>query len=89
MRDGVLVGTSKVLDFPFVTVASKSGTAELGVEKANVNSWISGFFPYEKPKYAFVITLEKGSVHNNVGALTAMRLQFEWMEANTPEYFAK
>jgi penicillin-binding protein 2 len=87
MRLSVKIGTSKALDVPYVEVAGKSGTAELGTTKENVNSWITGFFPYENPHYAFVVMLEKGSVHNLIGAAAAMRKQLDWMSINTPEYF--
>lgn len=87
MRLAVTEGTSQALSVPYVEIAAKSGTAELGVEKANVNSWITGFFPYKNPKYAFAIVLEKGSVHNLIGAAAAMREILDWMNLNAPEYF--
>ncbi len=87
MRLSVTEGTSKALNVPFVEIAGKSGTAELGVSKDKVNSWITGYWPYNNPKYAFAVMLEKGSVHNLIGAAAAMRQQLDWMEANTPEYF--
>ncbi|MFA6459040.1 MAG: penicillin-binding transpeptidase domain-containing protein [Candidatus Paceibacterota bacterium] len=87
MRLSVTEGTSKALNVPFANIAGKSGTAELGVSKNKVNSWITGFWPYEKPKYAFVVIMESGSVHNLIGAAAAMRQQLDWMDANTPEYF--
>jgi len=68
------------------SVAAKTGTAELGAYKQFVNSWITGFFPYENPKYAFVIIMEKGPVANTTGALFAMRQTLDWMAINTPEY---
>ena len=87
MRLGVTEGTAKALNVPFTTIAAKSGTAELGVSKENVNSWITGFWPYENPKYAFTVMLEKGSVHNLIGAVAAMRQQLDWMRVNAKEYF--
>lgn len=87
MRLGARIGTGVALNVPYVEVASKTGTAELGVSKANVNSWVSGFFPYSNPKYAFIVMLEHGSVHNLIGAAAVMRGQLDWMNANTPEYF--
>ena len=87
MRLGTQIGTSVALNVPYVKIAGKSGTAELGVSKDKVNSWITGFWPYDDPKYAFAVTLEKGSVHNLIGAAAAMRQQLDWMNANTPEYF--
>ena len=87
MRLGVQIGTSVALNVPFVDMAGKSGTAELGVSRDNVNSWITGFWPYDDPHYAFAVTLEHGSVHNLIGAAAAMRNTVLWMGQNTPEYF--
>ena len=79
-------GTCKVLAVPGVSVAAKSGTAELGVSKQQVNSWISGFFPYENPKYAFVIMMERANVKNPFGATFVMKGTLNYMVTNTPEY---
>lgn len=87
MRLGAIEGTGKSLNVPYVEVATKSGTAELGLAKENVNSWMTGFFPYRKPHYAFAVLMEKGSVHNLIGAGAAMREVLDWMSVNTPEYF--
>lgn len=83
MRMGVVEGTGRVLAIPGVNIASKSGTAELGVKKDLMNSWITGYFPYENPKYAFVVIMEKGSIHNLHGAVFAARETIEWMRDNT------
>ena len=87
MRMGVKQGTGVSLNVPYVEIASKSGTAELGITKSNVNSWMTGYFPYNNPKYAFVVLMEKGSVHNLIGAGAAMREILDWMNIHTPEYF--
>jgi penicillin-binding protein 2 len=76
-------GTGTALNIPGVDVAAKSGTAELGVSKQLVNSLISGYFPYENPKYAFVVVMEKGDRHNPYGAVFAMKETLEWMRDNT------
>jgi len=89
MRLSTKIGTSVALNVSYVDIAGKSGTAELGVSKSKVNSWITGFWPYENPKYAFVLMLEQGSVHNLIGAAAAMRQTLDWMSVNTPEYFNK
>ncbi|MES3031107.1 MAG: penicillin-binding transpeptidase domain-containing protein [Patescibacteria group bacterium] len=87
MRMGVKEGTGTSLNVPYVEVASKSGTAELGVTKDKVNSWMTGYFPYKTPRYAFAMLMERGSVHNLIGAGAAMRETLDWMSINTPEYF--
>lgn len=87
MRLGVEEGITSALNVPYVDVAAKSGTAELGVTKALVNSWITGFFPYEDPHYAFAVIMEKGSRDNLTGAVFVMRGLLDWMSQNTPQYF--
>ena len=87
MRLSATIGTGKGLNVPYVEIASKTGTAELGVSKAKVNSWVEGFFPYKDPKYAFAIVMEKGPVHNTIGGVFVARQMFDWMNINTPEYF--
>lgn len=86
MRQAVTNGTAAALSGAAVPIAAKTGTAELGVSKRFVNSWITGFFPYENPRFAFTLVLERGPRENLVGAPAAMRQLFDWMAAHTPEY---
>ncbi len=87
MRQGVTEGgTAAGLNTSGVDVAGKTGTAELGSKKQFVNSWVIGFFPYEKPKYAFAVVMEKGPVTNLLGGTYVMRTLLDWMAINTPEY---
>lgn len=79
-------GTARALERKDVEIAAKSGTAELGESKANVNSWIAGFFPYEEPRYAFVLLMEYGPRANTVGAGSVMGKVFDWMALNRVEY---
>jgi len=87
MRQAVTNGTAQGLNVQYVKVAAKTGTAEIGTIKKKVNSWIIGFFPYEKPQYAFVVMMEQGPRNNTIGALYVMRQLLDWMNINTPEYF--
>lgn len=86
MRQVVLTGTGKGLNMDSVAIAAKTGTAELGVSKANVNSWVTGFFPYDNPKYAFTIVMEKGKRTNLIGGVAVARQFFDWMAIYKPEY---
>ena len=86
LRDSVLFGTGSALNLPYVSVAAKTGTAEVGTLKKSVNSWVIGFFPYENPRFAFAVVMEKGSPKNLIGAPYVMRQLFEWMAQETPEY---
>jgi penicillin-binding protein 2 len=86
MRQGVQSGIATALNIPGTTVSAKSGTAELGVSKARVNSWITGFWPFDKPRYAFALIMEKGPVSNLVGATSVMSQVLNFMNTKAPEY---
>ncbi|MEI6420187.1 MAG: penicillin-binding transpeptidase domain-containing protein [bacterium] len=80
-------GTAKALYIPEVTAAGKTGTAEIDEGKIKVNSWVIGFFPYEKPRYVFTIMMEKGPRSNTIGASYVMRSVLQWMAVYKSEYF--
>jgi penicillin-binding protein 2 len=86
IQDG---GTARALERADVAIAAKSGTAELGASKAHVNSWIAGYFPYEKPKYAFILMMEYGPRSNTVGAGSVMGKVFDWIAEHRKEYFVQ
>ena len=86
MRRSAMEGTAKALNVTYIEIAAKTGTAEQGVAKDRVNSWVMGFFPYEHPKYAFVILLERGPRANLFGSPGVARLIFDWMYTNNSPY---
>ncbi|MCK5095886.1 MAG: hypothetical protein KAR24_00875 [Candidatus Pacebacteria bacterium] len=87
LRQAVTDGTAKGLYLPYIKVAAKTGTAEVGISKSRVNSWAIGYFPYDDPQYAFTVMMEEGPRENTIGGLYIMRQVFDWMNIYTPEYF--
>jgi len=87
MRRSVLFGIAGALNVNAVDIAAKTGTAELGVKKDMVNSWITGFFPFAHPKYAFALVMERGPVHYSQGGPSVMRTIIDRMSIVAPEYF--
>lgn len=79
-------GTARPLERKDVAIAAKSGTAEVGVGNAYVNSWAAGFWPYEEPEYAFILMMDKAPRSNALGATRIMGDVVEWMSINRPEY---
>jgi penicillin-binding protein 2 len=88
MRKTVILngGTARSLERSDVAIAAKSGTAEIGAGNAYVNSWAAGFWPYEEPKYAFILMMDKAPRSNALGATRIMGDVVEWMSVNRPEY---
>ncbi len=68
MRDGVTqdYGLSRSLNNLPVSVASKTGTAEIGIQNY-YNAWSSAFAPYENPQIVIVVIAENV---NGLGAVT-------------------
>ena len=88
MRMAVTGGTAAAVNMPFMQVAGKTGTAQVGAANQFMNSWIIGFYPYESPRYAFAVVLERAPAGTGVGAPAAMNAFLWWMEQHAPEYLA-
>jgi penicillin-binding protein 2 len=78
-------GTARPLERKDVDIAAKSGTAELGTTNARVNSWVAGYFPYESPRYAFILFMENGPRANTLSAGRVMSWVFDWIAEHRPE----
>jgi penicillin-binding protein 2 len=88
MRLGATEGTSIGLnDLSFVKLSGKTGTAQLGFHNEWYNSWAVGYFPYDKPKYAYVVVMERGSSGNSVGGIFVMHQFLRELHKTAPEYF--
>ena len=86
MRMGVVDGIATAVKFDSVHVAAKTGTAQIGVHNEFVNSWMIGFFPYEHPRYAYAMVLERGPQHTTMGSPAAMGQFLSWLQQNAPYY---
>jgi penicillin-binding protein 2 len=88
MRQGVQEGTSIGLnDLSFVHLAGKTGTAQLGFHNEFYNAWAVGFFPYEHPKYVYVVVMEHGPSGNALGGIYVIHQFLQNLHAVAPEYF--
>lgn len=87
MRMVVTDGSGQLLKYLPFSIAVKTGTAQVGIQKKNVNAWMVGFFPFENPRYAFVFLMEHGPGGEAVvGASRAALPFFTWMAETVPEY---
>lgn len=88
MRIGVTEGTSIGLsDMSFVQPAGKTGTAQLGLHNEYYNSWAVGFWPYNNPKYVYVVLMDHGPAGNAIGGIYAVHGALETLHSTAPEYF--
>ncbi len=84
VHEGLLLdvtdGTARALLMDGLSSAAKTGTAQIK-NNTRVNSWILGFFPYEKPRFAFVVLMEDGP-KITTGAVHAFRPVLDFVRAN-------
>lgn len=89
MRDTVTYGTARIIDVPYLSVAAKTGTAQVGRDNEFYNSWSVGFFPYDDPQYAFTIVMERAPETSNGSASRAMRVFLDSVEKEYPDIWEK
>ncbi len=86
MRLGVTGALAEAINLPYVSVAAKTGTAQVGAKNQYDNSWVEGFFPYDNPQYAFAVVLERGPSGTGEEAVNVMRELFDMLHAGNSVY---
>ena len=86
MRLGVTDGIAGAVNLPFVKVAAKTGTAQVGMRNESQNAWMIGFWPYDNPRYAYAVVLEKMPAGTQIGGSAVMSSFFNFMELSAPQY---
>ena len=76
-------GTGQLARLDFTKLAAKTGTAQ--APPKNPHSWITGFFPYESSKIAFVVFVEHGGSGGITGAKIAKDMLNAWRDNNAPK----
>lgn len=79
-------GTAAALNIGGISIAGKTGTAQIGDKNQFMNSWVIGFWPAENPRFAFATVLERAPAGTLSGAAPAMSSFFYWLIQNKPEY---
>lgn len=83
MRQTVTGGSAQLLNADHYALAAKTGTAQTGRDGL-LNSLLIGFFPYDKPRYAFSLVMERGEKTSN--AVQLARLLFSRIADEKKEY---
>ncbi len=86
MRQGVTSGIATAVNLPFVEVAAKTGTAQVGMRNEHQNSWMVGFWPYSNPKYAYAVVLERAPAGTLIGGSAVMSDFFHYLNEHAPQY---
>jgi len=71
MRKAVEEGTCNALVSLPVSVAGKTGTAQISGRQSDNHAWFTGFFPYDDARYVICVFLEKGG--HGVSAVTVAK----------------
>lgn len=86
MRLSVTDGIAGAVKLPYVEVAAKTGTAQVGARNEHMNSWMVGFWPVSNPRYAYAVVLEKAPAGTLIGASAATYDFFNTLNQIAPRY---
>lgn len=86
MRQTVTSALAQALNFSYLRVAAKTGTAQTGTKNQFDNSWVIGFFPYDNPQYAFAVVLERGPSGSGSQAVNVMQQLFDSLYLENSPY---
>ncbi len=88
MRQSVTSGIAQAINFSFVRVAAKTGTAQVGMKNEHQNAWMIGFWPSEAPRYAFAVVLEKAPAGTLTGGSAVMAEFLQFLNTAAPQYLS-
>lgn len=71
-------GTGQLARVDFGKIAAKTGTAQVPPKKAH--GWMTGYFPADNPKIAFVVFVEHGGSGGIAGAYVVKSMLKTWRE---------
>lgn len=74
-------GTGHKAQIPGLLIAGKTGTAEVGGDKAD-HAWFAGYVPADRPRYAFAVFLEHGGSGGKAAAPLARQIIMAMIEAD-------
>lgn len=86
MKESTRRGTARALSIAGISIAGKTGTAEVGAHKEKMHSWVVGFWPADKPRFAFAVLLENGKAGTLVGASPTMQPFFQHLVDSKSPY---
>jgi penicillin-binding protein 2 len=79
-------GTATAAQHPAMEVAGKTGTAQWGpLNNRAYVAWFTGFFPFNKPRYAFAVMIEGDPHQNQSGGGAAAPIAGEFLRKIFPE----
>lgn len=76
-------GTGQLARVDFAKLAAKTGTAQ--TPPGIAHSWMTGFFPYDHPKMAFVVFVEHGGPGGVTSAKIVKDVLTLWNDQNVPK----
>jgi penicillin-binding protein A len=77
MMKAVIVKDNPDLSIPGVSVAAKTGTAQIGVANSTMNGWMIGFAPADDPKIAVAVVVHNTDLLGSMAAGPIMKAVFE------------
>lgn len=73
MMESVMTEANPQLAIDGIKVATKTGTAQIGIDNSAIDGWAIGFAPADNPQIAVAVLVHKTDVHGSLAAGPIMR----------------
>ncbi|MDO8669236.1 MAG: penicillin-binding protein 2 [Candidatus Buchananbacteria bacterium] len=77
MRETVISGSARSLNYLPIKVAGKTGTAQWHSTKEN-HAWFTGFAPYDNPNFTITVLVEEGGEGSSIATPIAREILTYW-----------
>ena len=77
MMQGVVTKENPQLALDGISVAAKTGTAQIGVDGESIDGWVIGFAPAEDPKIAIAVVVHNTDLYGSLAAGPIMRAMMQ------------
>lgn len=77
MMEAVVTKENQNLEIAGISVAAKTGTAQIGTDNSSIDGWVIGFAPADNPKIAVAVLVHNTDLYGSLAAGPIMRAMMQ------------
>ena len=77
MMESVVTKANPTLAINGISVAAKTGTAEIGIDNSSIDGWVIGFAPADDPQIAVAVLVHNTDLYGSFAAGPIMRAMIQ------------
>ena len=77
MMESVVTKANPTLAINGISVAAKTGTAQIGIDNSSIDGWVIGFAPADDPQIAVAVLVHNTDLYGSFAAGPIMRAMIQ------------